>query len=77
MLLMLEYEGHMGIFEIKHLLTTAPASRRPYELVPVAAPLPPLTGLAFFVVLAGLIMFVYYSKIKRIIINRMEWRIDR
>ena len=50
--------------EERHLLTTAPASRRPW-LLAVALFLPELTGFAFFVVRAGLILIIApdYSKI--------------
>ena len=50
--------------EERHLLTTAPASRRPW-LLAVALFLPELTGFAFFVVRAGLILIIAlpdYSK---------------
>ena len=46
--------------EERHLLTTAPASRRPW-LLAVALFLPELTGFAFFVVRAGLILIIAFD----------------
>ena len=46
---------------VSNLLTTAPGSRRPYELA-VVAPLLELTGLVFLVVRAGLIYLRQYDR---------------
>ena len=55
-------------------MTTAPASRRPWLLAVVPA-LPELTGFAFFVVRAGLILFDNLLIIQNIYINTYNYDI--